>query len=106
MSTHNIGFYEDLTKIIFELSSNIIRYAPYYFCWRSLSIIIKHPPYLLSQYLTQSWSNLTFAVNEKRNSVYLRNLSEKVDSEQLKSLFSNADEILGPMKLGGGEARG
>ena len=25
MSTHNIGFYEDLTKIIFELSSNIIK---------------------------------------------------------------------------------
>ena len=23
MSTHNIGFHEDLTKIIFELSSNI-----------------------------------------------------------------------------------
>ena len=22
MSTHNIGFYEDMTKIIFELSSN------------------------------------------------------------------------------------
>ena len=33
MSTHNIGFYEDLTKIIFELS-NIIKYAPYFFCWR------------------------------------------------------------------------
>ena len=31
-STHNIGFYEDLTKIIFELSSNIIKYAPYFFC--------------------------------------------------------------------------
>ena len=29
MSTHNIGFYEDLTKIVFELSSNIIKYAPY-----------------------------------------------------------------------------
>ena len=29
MSTHNIGFYEDLTKIIFELSSNIIKYSPY-----------------------------------------------------------------------------
>ena len=28
MSTHNIGFYEDLTKIIFELSSNIINYTP------------------------------------------------------------------------------
>ena len=32
MSIHNIGFYEDLTKIIFELSSNIIKYAPYFFC--------------------------------------------------------------------------
>ena len=28
MSTHNIGFYEDLTKIIFELSSNIIKFLP------------------------------------------------------------------------------
>ena len=27
------SFYEDLTKIIFELSSNIIKYAPYFFCW-------------------------------------------------------------------------
>ena len=26
MSTHNIGFYEDLTKIIFGLSPNIIKY--------------------------------------------------------------------------------
>ena len=33
MSTHNIGFYEDLTKIIFELPSNIIKYAPYFFSW-------------------------------------------------------------------------
>ena len=32
MSTHSIGFYEDLTKIIFELSSNIIKYTPYFFC--------------------------------------------------------------------------
>ena len=47
ISTHNIGFFEgrgdsnehpqhrffeDLTKIIFELSSNIIKYAPYFFC--------------------------------------------------------------------------
>ena len=32
MSTHNVGFYEDLTKIIFQLhvSSNI-KYAPYLF---------------------------------------------------------------------------
>ena len=32
MSINNIGFYEDLTKIILELSSNIIKYAPYFFC--------------------------------------------------------------------------
>ena len=32
MSTYNIGFYEDLTKIIFELSSNIIKYTPYFIC--------------------------------------------------------------------------
>ena len=32
MSTNNIGFYENLTKIIFELSSNIVKYAPYFFC--------------------------------------------------------------------------
>ena len=31
MSTHNIGFYEEINKIIFELSSNIIKYAPYFF---------------------------------------------------------------------------
>ena len=27
MSTHNIGFYEKISKIITELSSNIIKYA-------------------------------------------------------------------------------
>ena len=27
-STDNIDFYEDLTKIIFHLSSNFIKYAP------------------------------------------------------------------------------
>ena len=39
MSTHNIGFYEDLTKIIFELSSNIIKYAPYFFCCLQYSLL-------------------------------------------------------------------
>ena len=33
MSTHSIGFKEDLTKSIFELSSDVIKYAPYFFCW-------------------------------------------------------------------------
>ena len=34
MITHNIGFYEDLTKIIFYLSSNIIKYT--------LSLLLNH----------------------------------------------------------------
>ena len=39
MSTHNIGFYEDFTKNIFELSSNIIKYAPYFFaCYYKTSV--------------------------------------------------------------------
>ena len=41
MSTHNIGFYEDLTKIIFELSSNIIKYASYFFCFL---LTLNNPP--------------------------------------------------------------
>ena len=28
----NIGFYEEISKIITKLSSNIIKYAPYFFC--------------------------------------------------------------------------
>ena len=41
MSTHNIGFNEDLTKIIFKLSSNIIKNAPYLFwyCLMTLASI-------------------------------------------------------------------
>ena len=37
MSTHNIGFYEEISKVIFELSSNIIKYAPYFFCCSCLT---------------------------------------------------------------------
>ena len=43
MSTHNIGFYEELTKIIFELSSNIIKYAPYFFFCQFASDQIGNP---------------------------------------------------------------
>ena len=32
MSTHNIGFYEEMANIFFQLSSNIIKYALYLFC--------------------------------------------------------------------------
>ena len=29
MSTHNIGFYEEISKMIPKLLSNIIKYTPY-----------------------------------------------------------------------------
>ena len=32
MSTHNIGFYERMAKIIFQLSSNIIKYSTHFIC--------------------------------------------------------------------------
>ena len=40
MSTHNIGFYEEISKIVPKLSSNIIIYAPYLFlCTRSVIFV-------------------------------------------------------------------
>ena len=41
MSTHNICFYEELTKFIIQLSSNIIKYAPYLFS--GCSIMLRRP---------------------------------------------------------------
>ena len=37
MSTHNIGFYEDFTKIIFELSSNMHLISSAAFCSKNES---------------------------------------------------------------------
>ena len=55
MSTHNIGFYEEISKIITQLSSNIIKYAPYFFCRRqSLFIICRKPV----QYIIGEWDFL------------------------------------------------
>ena len=56
MSTHNIGFYEDLTKIIFELSSNIIKYAPYFFCWLHI---------LVSMMICPSWLGMDPGILER-----------------------------------------
>ena len=43
MSTHNIGFYEDLTKIIFELSSNIISNT-HLISSAAESLLVRKPP--------------------------------------------------------------
>ena len=45
MSTHNIGFYEDLTKIIFELSSNthLISSADLCFVWKNKQNYVSAP---------------------------------------------------------------
>ena len=55
MRTHNIGFYEDLAKIIFELSSNIIKYAPFIIYkvvkyWKILLIYIVYFIFSLVKY--------------------------------------------------------
>ena len=59
MSTHSIGFDEELTKIIFQLSSNIIKYAPYqFFCnvysGSFLIIAIRIIIYFLKEFCFQS----------------------------------------------------
>ena len=38
MSTHDIdiGFYKETMKILFQLSPNIIKYAPYLFFWQDI----------------------------------------------------------------------
>ena len=51
--THNIGFYEDLTKIIIQLSSNFIKFTPYLSSeskqigdslkWKNLSVAVFDP---------------------------------------------------------------
>ena len=38
MSTHNIGFYEEMAKNIFQLSSNIIKYTLYLFFCKSYDL--------------------------------------------------------------------
>ena len=48
MSTHSIGFYQDLTKI--ELSSNIIKYAPYFFCCVPFIAVSPHNVNMPMQY--------------------------------------------------------
>ena len=71
MSTHNIGFYEDLTKIFFELSSNIIKYVHYLFFCGDLRFLTIYPPVI--GYLTmigedwgwgkeRIWHRLLYAV--------------------------------------------
>ena len=42
MSIHNIGFDEDLTKNIFQLLSNIIKYLPYLFFNENIEILLHY----------------------------------------------------------------
>ena len=71
MSTHNIGFYEDLRKIIFQLSSNFIKYAPYlFFC----SLV--------------TWFMFQYAMSEEQMSRVTRKptfcICENKDADQLR----------------------
>ena len=103
MSTHNIGFYEDLTKIIFELSSNIIKYASYIFCClRFVSVSwnltasrmpsLDNPTTWTSQSLTGGYVMIMFVFKlnlRHRLALLNRSLSEcqslKVDKSRVRS---------------------
>ena len=62
MIEHNIGFYEDLTKIIFELSSNIIKYAPYFSVFHNLVVVGTMGCYSLTMYWATACETLTLNV--------------------------------------------
>ena len=51
MNTNNMGFYEDLTQIIFQLSSNIIKYAHYLFFCSKLKMcrIMRKPAFCICE---------------------------------------------------------
>ena len=76
MSTHNIGFYEDLTKNIFESSSNIIKYAPYFIC-------LLRPSRQLSN--TQMLSPLVAPVSD-----LVRNLKDRSSHDMAHSDYSKS----------------
>ena len=68
MSTHNIGFYEDLTKIIFELSSNINKYAPYFFCWlylANVSFMLNQVTHIYLIQICNLWCTETYRQPDK-----------------------------------------
>ena len=83
MSTHNIGFYEDSTKIIFQLSSNIrfisssvshLRPLSSFlsFCLlsqtvSSFSLECPNPNFLINPRVISTWINLSAFVTVKKN---------------------------------------
>ena len=64
MSTHIIGFYEDLTKFIFELSSNIIKYAPY-------SSGAEHNNSSICKHCRSTWESSYWAVSSGNSVCFL-----------------------------------
>ena len=69
MSTHNIGFYEDFTKIIFHLLSNIVKYAPYFFCWICTGVNQKVLPVLSTETLLHIWLSTEYYVRPSSTAV-------------------------------------
>ena len=96
MSTDNIGFYEAWTKIIFQLSSNFIKYAPYLFLWFALSYSYETQDFFISSsYETQEFFSF----------IQLRNTRRKVEEarsamESNKSQGKVIEFIMGLKKSG------
>ena len=104
MSTHNIGFYEEISKIITILSSNIIKYTPYFFCWadnqrlkaevNALKKFKKRLETVLQNHVT--WCN----VRENTSTGYFTNLLQYTNSAKKRaegcSMVSSKSTVANP----------
>ena len=87
MDTHNIGFYEDLTKIIIQLSSIITKYATYlFFCCIFQASFVNFPKTLLCGEVHPVTLNFT-----NTGSSPLRNLKVALSNPKFFTLGDHSD---------------
>ena len=98
MSTHNIGFYEDVTKIVFELSSNFIIYAPYFFCWYLLFRVFYFEGLIFTYGITSSGKTYTMTGMPHDQGILPRCLDvlfNSISGVQSKKYVSSLQPLLG-----------
>ena len=104
MSTHNIGFYEDLTKIIFKLSSIIIKYPPYSFCWMKYHICHQNLIFFNCKMAVNCIALLTSWERYGIHNTYLSSLVSCIDLSRdilslLTMLYPNSLTVLTDLSL-------
>ena len=88
MNTHIKGFYEDLTKIIFQLSSNIIKYTPYLFFCNTTTVLVEMHKLILCHHL---------ALRDKSNKF---DFATSKDSDQPGKLPQSGQSSLSAQEMG------